>query len=97
MFSNAIENNDFSELELHLQSYKNAYGRLKELTVPNELVSIHKEQLEIFSKLIKIYEAIKEINTDPLKANLALQAYQTTTEQFLGWLQKLSEFIQAHP
>lgn len=97
MFLNAIENNDFSELELHLQSYKNAYGRLKELTVPNELVSIHKEQLEIFSKLIKIYEAIKEINTDPLKANLALQAYQTATEQFLGWLQKLSEFIQAHP
>lgn len=97
MFSNAIENSDFSELDSNLQNYKNAYGRLKELTVPIDLVAIHKEQLDIISQLIKIYTAIKDINNDPLKADMALQSYKTVEDQLNSWLKDLSTFIQAHP
>jgi len=97
MFSNAIENSDFSELELNLQNYQDAYERLKEITVPSEMVSLHKEQLEIISKLIKIYAAIKDIEADPLKADLALQSYSTVRTETSDWMKKLSEFIKAHP
>ena len=97
MFLNALQSNDFSELDLQLQNDKNTYAILKELTVPSELISLHKEQLEIISKLIKVYEAIKEIKTDPLKANLALQSYQIIKDQTVSWAKKMRAFIQAHP
>jgi hypothetical protein len=97
MFSNAIENNDFSEMNSHLHDYKNAYDRLKNITVPNELIDIHKEQLEIISKLIKIYSAIEDINNDPLKATLALQSYNSAAEQFKNWSNKLGDLILKNP
>jgi len=97
MFLNALENNDFSLLEKRLKDYQDAYEKLKKLTVPSELLPLHKEQLEIISQTIKIYQGIKEINTDPLKANLALQSYELVREQFANWLKNLAEFIKAHP
>jgi hypothetical protein len=97
LFLNALENNNFAELDFRLRNYQEAYKKLKDLSVPSDLLSLHKEQTEIISSLIKIYQAIKEIDTDPLKANLALQAYQPLTEKFMGWLEKLANFIQSHP
>lgn len=96
-FLKAVEENNFDELDKRLQDYQKAYKNLKELQVPIELLPLHKEQLSIFSSVIKIYEGIKEINTDPLKANLALQAYEPIRQQFIVWMQKVGEFIQAHP
>ncbi len=97
IFLKAVEENDFSDLDKNLQVYQEVYGKLKELTVPSEFLSLHKEQLEIISSLIKIHEGIKEINSDPLKANLALQAYEPVKEQLKNWILKLVEFIEKHP
>jgi hypothetical protein len=94
MFLSALEKNDFTSLEKELQIYQGAYEKLKGLTVPSNLAPLHKEQLEILSQTIKIYQAIKEINIDPLKANLALQAYELLGQRVLNWTQKLSQFIQ---
>jgi hypothetical protein len=97
IFLKAMESNNFSELEARLKNYQTAYENLKKLTVPSDLLPLHKEQLNIFSSLIKIYQAIRDINSDPLKANLALQNYKPLSEQFVSWLRKLTEFINAHP
>lgn len=94
IFLNAIEENDFSELDLVQKVYQDTYENFKKLTVPSDMLSLHKEQLNIISSLIKIYQAVKEIDTDPLKANLALQAYESLRNQFANWLQELSQFIK---
>jgi len=93
MFLNAVEKNDFSELDKVLTAYSEGYQKLKTLTVPENLLPLHLEQLNIFSSLIKIYQGVKEINSDPLKANLALQNYQAISERISSWLENLSEFI----
>ena len=97
MFLSAMQNNDFSKLDRYLNDYQTAYQKLQAITVPSDLVELHKEQLNIFSVLIKVYQGIKKINEDPLKANLALQKYESALSQFSGWLQKLAAFIEAHP
>ncbi|KKT25970.1 MAG: Thrombospondin type 3 repeat superfamily protein [Parcubacteria group bacterium GW2011_GWA2_43_9b] len=96
MFLSAINNNDFSKLDLYLKDYQIAYRKLQEITVPDDLVNLHKEQLNIFSSIIRIYEAIKNSGDDPLKTNLALQKYQELSTQFGNWMQKLGQFIDAH-
>ena len=94
MFIAAIEQNNFLEMDKLLQGYQEGYAKLKNLTVPENLLSLHLEQLNIFSSLIKIYQAVKEINSDPLKANLALQSYQAVSERIASWLENLSQFIE---
>jgi len=96
MLDNALENNDFTLLDQNLQIYQGIYANIKKLTVPTDLLPLHKEQLEIISQTIKIYQGIKEINTDPLKASLALQVYDTLRQQFANWLQKLAEFTKRY-
>jgi len=96
IFLDAIENNDFTGLDWELQTYQTAYENLKRLTVPADLLQIHKEQLNIISSLIKIFQAIKNINEDPLKANLALQTYQSAMLQYSAWTQKLVLFLNNH-
>ena len=97
LFLNALEKNDFSELDLVQKMYQDTYEKLKTLTVPSDMLALHEEQLNIFSTTIKIYQAIKEINTDPLKANLALQAYEPLKQQFINWALQVGQFIEAHP
>lgn len=93
MFIKAIQTNDFSELDLLLNSYRSSYAKLKNLSVPSELLSIHKEQLNIISSLIKIYESVRQINTDPLRANLALQTYEVLSEEMGNWMSRVAEYI----
>lgn len=97
LFLNAMQSNDFSKIDSTLETYQTAYQNLQKIVVPTNLVPLHKEQLEIISSLTKVYQAIKEIETDPLKANLALQKYQGILLQLTGWSQKLIEFLRSHP
>jgi hypothetical protein len=89
MFLKAVENNDFSELELQQERYRSVYEKFKKLKVPSDFLSLHKELLDTFSSIVKIYEGIKNISEDPLKTNLALMKYQLLTDNFINWTQKL--------
>ncbi len=93
IFSEAIESNDYSKLESVLQNYQGDYARLKELTVPSELTELHKKLLNIFSGIIKIYSAVKDFNSDPLKAYLALQSYPTIRRQQIDRIIELNDFL----
>ncbi len=97
MFLRALQSNDFSELDYHLQRYQTIYDNSKQLTVPTELAPLHKEILNIASSLIKVYQGIKEINNDPLKASLALQYYKALNNDLTNWFLKLGEFVKNHP
>ncbi|HRY52955.1 MAG TPA: hypothetical protein P5089_03925 [Candidatus Portnoybacteria bacterium] len=99
LFLTAVQNNDFSELNSILSVCQTAYANLKNLNVavPTDLLSTHKEQLNMLSSLIKIYLAIKDINTDPLKANLAIQEYEIVSLEMSNWLKNVSNIISTHP
>ena len=96
LFLNAIYSNDLSTLEEYRKAYEKAYDNLKELAVPSEIFSLHTRQMEIISSLIKIYDGIKSINSDPLKANLAIQASEKISSDIKNWLSDLSLFIDQH-
>lgn len=95
-FQKAMQTKDFSELDFQLQNYQNSYEKLKKIIVPTDLLPLHIEQLNLISSLIKIYPAIEEIETDPLKTNLALQQYEITLNRYITWMQKLSDFLETH-
>ncbi|MDD2753259.1 MAG: hypothetical protein PHT44_01495 [Candidatus Portnoybacteria bacterium] len=81
----AIKSNDFSEMAAQFQSYQRSYQVLKELTVPSDLLLLHTQIMGVFSSLTKIYQAIENIESDPLKTNLALQKYTVLMEETIQW------------
>jgi len=96
IFLDAMQSNNFSEMENQIQSYQEAYQNLKELTVPGDFLLLHTQVMNIFSSLIKTYQAIMEIESDPLKANLALQKYTVLLEQTLQWAKSFELAIKNH-
>ena len=95
MFLDSIKNNDTTRLQGALQDYKNVYEKLKKVTIPSNFLNLHKKQLNIFSSLIKVYSAIINIETDPLKATLAIDHYSLLLEQLISWTQEISTAIQS--
>ena len=93
-FLNAINLNDLSAPDPQLEQYQQVYEKIKTLTVPVNLLEIHKEQLDILSQLIKSYKGVKEINNDPLRAVLAIQSLQSITGQQSGWRTKLAQLLK---
>lgn len=95
IFSNAVENGDFTEIDRGLKGYTENYEELKNLTVPSDLAPLHKEQLNMISSLIKIYKTIRTSSDDPLKASLAIKYYQDIIQQLMSWSQKLVYFVES--
>ncbi len=95
IFLNAVENGDFGEIDRGLRGYTENYVNLKNLTVPSDLASLHMEQLNIISSLIKIYKAMKNLNIDELKASLAIKYYPDVIGQLISWSQKLVYFVKS--
>jgi len=96
LFLDAVQNSRTDRLEQIAQEYKNTYEKLKELTIPDNFLDIHKKQLNIISSLIKIYTAVIEIDKDPLRASLALEQYSVLLEQLADWSQNFSTILQAY-
>jgi len=96
VFLEAVQNNNFSELNLALADHQNIYQKFKEVTVPSDFLELHKQQLNILSSLIIVYQSIANVQADPLKATLALQQYLEILSQMIGWGQKFQTTIQTH-
>lgn len=94
--ANAVENDDFSRLEENRQVYWEGYQKLKEVSVPQDLISFHKGILGVLWVTNNIYLAIKNINQDPLKATIALMQYpkidQETNELILQVLEQVKNY-----
>ena len=92
----ALQNNDFTGLDVEIAKYQQSYQKLAGLTVPINLIEIHKEQLNIFSKLIKINQSFSSFSEDPLKTIFALQSYQETLQQLDNWFLRLAQFLKTN-
>lgn len=84
------------DLSIVLNKYQSAYERLKKISVPAKLFDFHQEQLQIISRFIKIFEAVKSGADDPLKTYLAIQSYQDNSIRLENWLIKLTDFLSAN-
>lgn len=80
VFLYAIETKDFTEIDKQVIFYKKLYENIKQIPTPSDLKDIHKEQLGIFLVMSNIFKAVKEIDTDPIRANLALEQYKVTMD-----------------
>ena len=56
-----------------LETIPNFINDLLEIPAPNSMSAIHIEFLNLWQKKLTTYQAIKNMNTDPLMAYLALQ------------------------
>lgn len=97
LFYQAIQTKNFVEIDQYIEFYKGTAQSIKQIPVPSDLINIHKEQIGVFWVIGNIYQAIKEIDTDPLKTNLALEQYKITRELFNQTLIKLANYIETHP
>jgi len=91
MIYQAIQTGDFSQIDKHIEFYKGVSEDLKQIISPSRFADIHKEQISILKAMSNIFKAIKKIDQDPLKANLALEQYQNTAELTTQMLQKLAD------
>jgi hypothetical protein len=96
VFLDAVQNNNFSELNLALTDYQNTYKKFKTITIPSDFLTLHKQQMDILSSLILIYRSVSNVEADPLKANLALQQYPEILTRMIEWGQRFQTTIQTH-
>ncbi|MFH0906844.1 MAG: thrombospondin type 3 repeat-containing protein [bacterium] len=97
LFYYAIQSKDFSQINQYIEFYRKLYENIKQIPTPSDLKEIHKEQLGIFWVMSNIYKAIKEIDQDPLKTNLALEQYKAVSDLTNQMFQKLANYIESHP
>ncbi|MFC1700952.1 hypothetical protein ACFLZ0_02345 [Patescibacteria group bacterium] len=94
LFYEAINNNDFYEINKYINFYEEIYNEIKKIPVPSDFKDIHKEQLGVFWVMTNIYKAIRQIQTDPLKTNLALEQYKIINERTIQIIQKIADRLQ---
>lgn len=90
----AVENQNFSEIDQHIQAYEKAYQNLKEMTVPSSWLEIHKQGLQMISMLGRSLDAIKEMQNDPFKAMLGLKQYEEIINSLIQLNQDIYTLMQ---
>lgn len=96
IFGAAVNDNDFDEIDKNIVFYRGIYQDIKQISVPSDFKDIHKEQLGIFWAMANIYQAIRQINADPIKASLALEKYKTVYEATIQTMNKTVNRLQEH-
>ena len=94
IFYYAIETRDFTEIDKCIKFYQGAAEEFKQIPVPSHFKDIHKEQIGIFWITANIFKAIKQIDQDPLKANLALEQYKKTSDLLDQMFLKLADQLE---
>lgn len=97
VFYYAIQTKDFNEVNKNIEFYRGVSESMKQIPVPSDLAGIHKEQIGIFWMMGNVFKAVKEIDSDPLRANLALEQYEVIFGLLDQTLQKLANYIRTHP
>lgn len=95
-FEKAIESNDFSQMEKNRQAYLETYHNLKALTVPQDLVYFHKGILAAYWVTVNIYTAVENIQSDPVKASVALVQYGQMAQKTADLLMQLVDQIKKY-
>tara|TARA_Y100000310_G_scaffold325610_1_gene389304 strand:+ start:352 stop:1296 length:945 start_codon:yes stop_codon:yes gene_type:complete len=87
----AIETNNYTELDEYISAYQIAYDQIKDITAPSTWKEIHKEQLAIFSVSKELLSAFRDNQNDPMKSMIALVKYPEIEEQAFNLAQKMAK------
>jgi len=89
----AIETNDFSQIDQYITFYQGAAEGIRKIAVPANFKNIHKEQIGIFQLMANIFKAVRQINQDPLRTNLALEQYEAVSNMLDQMFLKLADLL----
>ncbi len=73
LLAESITTENFEKIDDYIEYYETAINNMKKISVPSDFAEFHKREIELFMATQKVYESIKEVNSDPLKTVLALQ------------------------
>ncbi len=73
VLNNFFERIDSDALAKYVSIAESEVGDLLALKVPQQLSAWHLQNLNLWGKKLVVYKAILDLNTDPLKASLAIQ------------------------
>lgn len=90
----ALETQEYEELDEYILAYQIAFDQIKKLTVPYNFKNIHKEQLAIFDITKQILEAMRNHEEDPVKAIAGIAKYPEIEERAYEFALKLYEMQQ---
>ncbi len=96
IFAEAMNTKNFRAIDEYIQYYEQAIKNMKNVIVPSDFLAIHKREIELFMATKKVYEAIKEINKDPLKTVMALQQNEKIREEMKGLVINFMNLVQKH-
>ena len=92
--SEALESQNYEELDEYILAYKIAYDKIIKLTVPVNYRNLHKEQLAIFDITRQILEAIRNQEQDPMLAMVAIAKYPEVEELAYQFAQKIYDMAK---
>lgn len=72
-FLKAVQYRDYKKIDEFVQGYVQITAGLKNIVVPSDFSRIHKRFIELFAAESKIFESVKNFETDPLKALIAIE------------------------
>lgn len=83
-----------------IANHEQAIAGLKEITVPPSMAALHKKEIDLLMKTAVMLRGMALVNTDPLRAYLALQLYPKLVEEARTLQEEFSAAISgidAHP
>lgn len=90
----AIQTGNFTTIDKYINFYGKSISSMKSMIVPPDFVATHKRGLELMMINKIIYESIKDVKTDALRAIIALERYakvRTETAELLLNFANLAE------
>ncbi len=96
IFADAMQTKDFKIIDEYIQYYSQSIINTKNIVVPSDFVLIHKKEIELFMATQKVFENIKEVDTDPLKTVLALQQYERIRNEMKDLVIDYLNLVQKH-
>jgi len=95
LFIYTIDSKDFSEINKRIDGYKKLYDDTRYIQTPSNLKDIQKGRIGTSMVMISIFEAVKNIDQDPIRTTLALEQYGYIVKLINQTLLDLSSRVRA--
>lgn len=89
----AVQSNNYSELDKYINAYKNSFQAVKTIPVPSSWKEIHKKSLAFLLGSANTFEVLKNSQEDPLKTLIALQQYQQILDEFKQLTEEVGKLL----
>lgn len=90
----ALQQQNSSALEQNIQAYNLAFQDLKQLTIPSSWQDIHRRGLQMLWLTEQSLLAVKNFQTDPLKAMVGLKQYEGLITAFIDLNYEMNQLLK---